>query len=210
MFEDREVLISLGGHQGVFMRSFMLQTANTLKKISPAFGIPAAILIAVFFRPEMVKMSFDHFYFPIGSILILLGLYLRVWVRGYVREEGFVVDGPYRYVRNPVELGTVLIYLGVCIALGLLWWQQLVVIAATFIYFEAISISNEDEMRRALGDRFDRYCNRVRRWLPSRHPGMNRSGVTFSVTRGILSERDFLLFLVVLVICLSAKRALES
>lgn len=186
----------------------MLSAANALKKISPAFGIPAAILIAIFFRPEAVQMSFDHFYFPIGSILILLGLYLRIWVRGYLREEGFVVDGPYRYVRNPVELGTVLIYGGVCIALGLMWWQQLIVMTSTLVYFEALSISNEDEMRRALGSRFDRYRQRVRRWLPSRHPGMNRSGVTFSVTRGILRELDFLLFLVALVICLSIKRGI--
>jgi protein-S-isoprenylcysteine O-methyltransferase Ste14 len=186
----------------------MLSFANFLKKISPSFGIPAAILIAIFFNPDLAQMSFDHFYFPIGTLLILLGLYLRIWVRGYVRNEGFVVDGPYRYVRNPVELGTILIYLGVSIALGLNWWQQLILVASSFLYFETISISNEDEMRRSLGNRYERYRNRVRRWLPSRHPGMNRSGVSFSVTRGILRERDFLLFLLVLVICLSVKRSL--
>jgi protein-S-isoprenylcysteine O-methyltransferase Ste14 len=186
----------------------MLNVATALKKISPGFGIPAAILIALFFRPEAGQMSFDHFYFPLGSVLILLGLYLRIWVRGYVREEGFVVDGPYRYVRNPVELGTLLVYLGVCIALALVWWQQLIVLGCTLVYFETIAITNEEEMRRALGDRFERYRSRVRRWFPSRYPGMNRSGVSFSVTRGILRERDFLMFLVVLVLCLSIKRGL--
>lgn len=190
------------------MRSLVLNVATALKKISPRFGIPAAILMTLFFEPEMAQMSYDRFYFPLGGLLILIGLYLRIWVRGYVREEGFVVDGPYRYVRNPVELATTVLYLGVAIALGLNWWQQLVIVTATIFYFEALAIANEEEMRRSLGERFDRYRKRVRRWFPSRYPGMNRAGVTFSLPRGILRERDFLFFLVVLVACLVIKRQL--
>lgn len=183
----------------------MLNLAQTLKRVSPNFGVPASILIAIFFKPEMARLAIEEYSFALGVVAIALGLFLRIWVRGYLREEGFVVDGPYRYVRNPVELGTVLLYFGVGVVLGLLWWQQLIVLAATLAYFEALAISNEDDMKRAMGDRYDRYRTRVKRWLPSRHPGMNRSGVTFSVTRGLVLERDFLLFLVILVVCLSIK-----
>lgn len=207
-FASRKTYTSLGGLQGVFMRTFMLSVAGSLKKISPRFGVPVAFLMALFFNPEEVVLSYDHFYFPIGTLVVLIGIYLRVWVRGFVREEGFVVDGPYRYVRNPVELGTVLVYLGVAVALGLSWWQQLLIILLTMAYFEALSLTNEEEIRHILGERYDRYRRRVKRWIPSRYPGMNRSNVAFSVMRGFLLERDFLYFLGILVLLLIAKKKL--
>lgn len=188
----------------------MLSVANTLKKISPRFGIPAAMLIALFFRPDFAQVSLDQIYFPVGIALIFVGLYLRVWVRGYAREEGFVVDGPYRYVRNPVELGSTLLYLGIATSLGLDWWQLLVLIVVAIAYFETLALVNEETMKRALGERYDRYRSRVRRWIPSQHPGMNRSGVTFSVMRGLVQEKDFLFFLLVLVLCLIIKRQILS
>jgi protein-S-isoprenylcysteine O-methyltransferase Ste14 len=54
-----------------------------------------------------------------GAVLFVSGEALRVWATGHLRKnEVLTIGGPYRYVRNPMYLGTLLIVTGLCLAGG--------------------------------------------------------------------------------------------
>lgn len=112
-----------------------------------------------------------------GAALVLLGIVPMAWSflafvfkgRGtpapFDPPRKLVVDGPYRFVRNPMYLGAILSLAGAAAyyrSLGLATyvvaftlWAHLFV-----VYFE------EPRLRKAFGDEYTAYCGRVRRWLP--------------------------------------------
>ena len=75
-----------------------------------------------------------------------------------------VTAGPFRFTRNPMYLGLVVLSLGVAVATGAvpLFVAPLLVFATAnwvHIPFE------EAKMRRQFGARFDAYTQAVRRWM---------------------------------------------
>ena len=75
-----------------------------------------------------------------------------------------VVQGAYRYSRNPMYLGGSAFFIGIGLALGSSW------MVATYIplgiYLSRYVIPREEAyMRRAFGQSYQTYCNRVRRWI---------------------------------------------
>jgi protein-S-isoprenylcysteine O-methyltransferase Ste14 len=76
-----------------------------------------------------------------------------------------VVQGPYRYVRNPMYIGAALALGGAAIfyrSLPLLGYVGLFLLAthAFVVWYE------EPTLARLFGDDYQAYCARVRRWLP--------------------------------------------
>jgi protein-S-isoprenylcysteine O-methyltransferase Ste14 len=75
-----------------------------------------------------------------------------------------VVDGPYRWTRNPLYLAMALIYIGIAIAAGSLWTLGLLVPLLVVINQGVIS-REEHYLERKFGEPFRAYKARVRRWL---------------------------------------------
>ena len=76
-----------------------------------------------------------------------------------------VVRGPYRYVRNPMYVGAVLVLLGeaalfVCVAL-VIYCAIFLVVAHCFVV-----LYEEPTLHRQFGASYDTYRLRVRRWIP--------------------------------------------
>ncbi|MFP4166036.1 MAG: methyltransferase family protein, partial [Opitutales bacterium] len=75
-----------------------------------------------------------------------------------------ITDGVFRYSRNPLYLGEVLMLLGLAALLGT--WQALLPIPVFLAIIQWMFILPEEQL---LKNRFDAqyaaYCNRVRRWL---------------------------------------------
>jgi protein-S-isoprenylcysteine O-methyltransferase Ste14 len=83
--------------------------------------------------------------------------------------QRLVVRGPYRYVRNPMITGVLLILLGEAALLGSEWvlaWC-LAFFAVNAVYFPLVE---EPGLRRRFGDEYERYCRDVPRWIPRRRP----------------------------------------
>lgn len=60
-----------------------------------------------------------HWILAVGAVLFVAGEVLRVWATGHLRkDEVLTISGPYRYVRNPMYLGTLLIVTGLFVAGG--------------------------------------------------------------------------------------------
>jgi protein-S-isoprenylcysteine O-methyltransferase Ste14 len=76
-----------------------------------------------------------------------------------------VAEGLYRFVRNPMYLGALLILLG-----HVLWFQSLrllmCVAAITAAFHLFVVFYEEPFLRRNFGSSYEDYCKRVPRWIP--------------------------------------------
>jgi protein-S-isoprenylcysteine O-methyltransferase Ste14 len=114
----------------------------------------------------------------VGVSLIAAGSLVLIWCVWNFARKGrgtlapidpptrLVVRGLYRYVRNPMYLGALLILMGQTVlfaSAALLWY-----LIAWFISVHLFVVFYEEPvLRRQFGDSYDRYCRSVRRWMPS-------------------------------------------
>lgn len=75
-----------------------------------------------------------------------------------------VVVGPYRYTRNPMYLGLVIVTFGIAVLIGA--WPMFLAPVAAFATANWVHIPFEEaKMRRQFGSAYDDYVGRVRRWV---------------------------------------------
>jgi len=76
-----------------------------------------------------------------------------------------VVRGPYQYVRNPMYIGVLLLITGWAIFFQS--WRILVYDALVGLLFHLFVVRvEESSLRKRFGESYDRYCKKVRRWIP--------------------------------------------
>ena len=78
----------------------------------------------------------------------------------------FVAIGPYRYVRNPMYVGGLLLLAG----LGLYFRSPSVLILSVVIFLLVhllVVLYEEPTLRAKFGAPYENYCERVRRWIPT-------------------------------------------
>lgn len=160
------------------------------------FEIPTLVLFAclpveAFVSDETYKLVL----LTLGTLLFFLGIVLRLWSRGYEKRGRFVLDGPYRHVQNPDEVGSMSIYLGWFSIFGVQPTWTLSFAIVCFAYFTIVSKAYDEGLRMRVGAMYDRYSARVRRWIPSLLPGVNRSGVPFSLKRSLKEDVLFVLWI---------------
>jgi len=75
-----------------------------------------------------------------------------------------VISGLYKYSRNPMYVGVILLLTGEAI-----FWQSLVLAAYAVLVFLAfnlfILLHEEPRLKRDFKDEYTQYCQKVRRWL---------------------------------------------
>jgi protein-S-isoprenylcysteine O-methyltransferase Ste14 len=113
----------------------------------------------------------------LGVLLLVLGAILVVEAFARFALEGrgtpmpwappvrFVARGSYRFVRNPMYVGVVVLILGQALLLGreiLLVWAA----AAAVIFHLFLVLHEEPGLRRRFGPEYEEYSRRVGRWLP--------------------------------------------
>jgi protein-S-isoprenylcysteine O-methyltransferase Ste14 len=82
----------------------------------------------------------------------------------YLPTTALVVDGIYGRTRNPLYLGTTLLYLGLSVAAGSLWAIVLVV-PLLWVINVGVVAREERYLERKFGDAYRAYKARVRRWV---------------------------------------------
>jgi protein-S-isoprenylcysteine O-methyltransferase Ste14 len=110
-----------------------------------------------------------------GVLLVAAGLGVMVWagvvmarahttVSPWASVSALVTHGPFRFTRNPIYLGDLLVYVG--IALWVRTWWPLLLLPLVFVAVQRLVIGPEE---RYLTSRFEAeytaYRQRVRRWL---------------------------------------------
>ena len=112
----------------------------------------------------------------LGILLIVAGFALSISAFSLFRRKGteinptsetnqlLVIEGPFRFTRNPMYLGLVLFTLGIALYVGSvpMFLVPLLVFATT----NSVHIPFEEaKMRRQFGAAFDEYTRKVRRWI---------------------------------------------
>jgi protein-S-isoprenylcysteine O-methyltransferase Ste14 len=118
----------------------------------------------------------------LGALLTLLAAILRTWAAAYLDSDvvhdralhshALVSDGPYRYLRNPLYLGTILIALGLGLTASRLGFGLLVGAITAF----TLRLIGREELllERDRGESYLQYRRRVPSMIPSigaRFPG---------------------------------------
>jgi len=76
-----------------------------------------------------------------------------------------VAVGFYRYTRNPMYVGILLVLIGHFLWFG--FWNLLVYAVVVFIAFNSFVILYEEpNLKNKFGAVYDDYCRRVPRWIP--------------------------------------------
>jgi len=96
---------------------------------------------------------------------------LRIAARGYKAEmslesKRLVISGPYRLIRNPMYLGTLLIGLGIILAL-FAWWINFIFLAV-FLWIYMPQIRHEEQiLSQRFGQDYQAYCKKTPRLFPT-------------------------------------------
>lgn len=76
-----------------------------------------------------------------------------------------VIEGLYRFVRNPMYVGVLLVILGHFLWFG--YWYILAYAAVVYTAFSTFVIFYEEpHLRKTFGPAYEEYCNQVPRWIP--------------------------------------------
>ncbi len=111
----------------------------------------------------------------IGVGVLILGVVLNVWSERLFRNSGvgvcpfsavqsLVNQGPYRFTRNPMYLGLVLVSASACLITGLQTNLWAVAALAVWLHFRFV-LREEDFLTERLGVSYLAYASRIPRWL---------------------------------------------
>jgi len=137
--------------------------------------------------------------FWLGTLLAVLGAALRTWATGYLRPEvmvdervhsaRLVADGPYRFLRNPLYFGNMLMAFGYAVMASRVGAPVLVALHVIFLL--RLIGREEAALAKTQGESYAGYCRAVPRLWPSLTPRVPAAGHPFSLGGGILGEAFF-------------------
>jgi len=161
--------------------------------------VPFALAVLVFARPTAASMVG-------GGLLVVLGELVRLWAvsltgsetrtTGSVGGSRLVTAGPYAYVRNPLYLGNIAIYVGLGVmSLALFPWLTI----AGWLWFQMqyslIIEADERHLGVVFAESYERYRSEVPRFLPRLTPyrAQGEPAGELNVRAGLRSERSGLI-----------------
>ena len=110
-----------------------------------------------------------------GSAASIFGFILMMWAWWLFRLSGtparptdratsLVTSGPFRFSRNPMYLGIVVMLLGIALWLGS--WPMLIAPVGFFVFMSLVRIPYEEQrLGDIFGEAYVSYTRRVRRWI---------------------------------------------
>lgn len=111
----------------------------------------------------------------VGVIIVVAGLILIFSALATFRRTGqdpkpwtpspeLIVQGPYRWTRNPMYVGLSCILVGLGLALNNLWFSLLAAVALLVVHFIAV-LPEEEYLKKKFGRSYEDYQRNVRRYL---------------------------------------------
>lgn len=180
--------------------------------------IPFLLVMLVFAAPTVLSLM-------IGFVVALIGESVRFWGVSYAGSETrttgtvggtqLVTSGPYAYVRNPLYVGNILIYLGVGVMSNALvpYLQLVALVYFVFQYRAIVSIEEAYLAQRFQG--WKEYASNVHRFFPrltqfSRKDILAANFFRHSFWRTVRSERSSLIALTSMTVLLCVVYILRS
>jgi len=112
----------------------------------------------------------SHFVWPFGIALFLIGVALRVWAQQHLHyrlkvHKTLTITGPYLFVRNPIYLGNIFIFVGASILSELLWLTPVTLFYSLLVYSLVVRYE-EAHLLNKYGEPYHEYMRKVPRWFP--------------------------------------------
>jgi protein-S-isoprenylcysteine O-methyltransferase Ste14 len=135
--------------------------------------IPIPLVLAILIVPADAAPASAALTAP-GAALVLLGEGLRLWgvhhigVISRTRSDrlGPLIDtGPFAFVRNPLYLGNIALWVGFALYAQLVWLAPIIAVLL-FLEYHAIVRWEEQLLIARLGEPYREYQRRVPRWVP--------------------------------------------
>lgn len=152
--------------------------------------LPLALLALLLARPQPFTNA-------LGAVMVVLGLAVRAYAAGYLEKGGpLCTDGPYRRVRHPLYLGSLLAAIGFSVMMNTIW-AWIAVLPAFVLIYRGQVIAEERFLREQYGEDHARWSAEVPMLLPRLHPA-STGGRRWSAAR-FFSNREQYHLLVTLV-----------
>jgi len=144
--------------------------------IPPTYFIASLILIILLHHYLPIASIFSSNQFELlGLVLLFIGFGMIIWgsntfryyetpIRPFENATHLIQSGLFRYSRNPIYLGMVLVIIGAIIFLGSL--SPVIIIPLFVLIIQSKFIKKEEEhLEQIFGDYYREYKNKVRRWI---------------------------------------------
>lgn len=187
----------------------MSKLASTLFKYRSYTPIPFLVVMLIFQEATPVSLV-------IGFIVAVVGELIRFWGVSWAGSEtrttsevggsNLVISGPFAYVRNPLYIGNILIYLGFGImSFALFPYLQITALLFFVFQYHFIVKGEENYLRKTYGSFYVEYVKNVPRFFPGFTPYKNPEIVqpAFKPKEGLRSEKrtlQALIFISVIII----------
>ncbi len=141
--------------------------SNIIYKWRVRSGLISAILSLILAKPTFYSLI-------AGAIITMLGLTIRIWACGNLRKEKeLTTSGPYRYTRNPLYLGSMI--LGISTVVACQSWGVLAIFLANFLIIYPVVIRAEKEkMSQLFPEKYREYSKHVPLFFPTLKPKFPR------------------------------------
>lgn len=156
--------------------------------------IPFLLVMVIYAEPTVATLIS-------GLLIALLGEAIRFWgvsicgsetrTTGVVGATNLITDGPFGYVRNPLYVGNILMYVGCAVmSNALVPYLALAALAWFVLQYHLIVSREEEHLKTAFGDEYTTYCQNVPRFFPrmSRYKGNHAFHRQPDFSRGLQSE----------------------
>ena len=148
----------------------------------------------------------------LGILAGIVGLIVRIWTVGYTpkntsgrnTKEGQLADtlnttGLYSLIRNPLYLGNYLMWVGIAMITGNIWFVLLFTLGF-WIYYERIIYAEESFLRKKFGYSYLDWASKTPIFLP-KHLNYIKPDIEFSWKKVLKKEKNGL-FALFLLFCL--------
>ena len=147
---------------------FMIDSPPVVFVFPFALGKALQWIIPIFAIPWVAGISLG-FVCIIPAIIILIAARKafrehRTTMLPNHRSRKLLVKGPFRYTRNPLYLGIILLYAGLAFGTGSVWSLLFLPLVIIWLYYVAI-FPEEKNLEQQFGEEYIRYKKSVRRWL---------------------------------------------
>lgn len=137
-----------------------------------------------------------HAAFGIAALVCVAASALRTWATAYLHPDvmvdqrlhtsRLVADGPYRYLRNPLYFGNILLAIGFGMMASRIGFA--IMVAAMILFDYRIILREESSIAATQGESYRRYCRLVPRLFPALRPKLPAGELVPNWTGGFLGE----------------------
>ena len=187
---------------GIFFTAFLAYSIDPVN---------SATAIADWLAKRIGTTASDNSYrlaLAFGALLVAVAASLRTWGTSYlhadvmrdsrVHTDRLLADGPYRYVRNPLYLGNILMAVGIGFMASRVGF--LILSLGMTVFVIRLLLREEFELLRDQGEPYQRYCAAVPRLVPALTPRVPPAGNVPHWGQGLRAELMYWLMAVAMVV----------